>query len=132
MPTSFERLLLVVCTVCWAVALIHFGGLYSLAGPLPIGLYGFYSTAGALGWLSGNVYIRRRGRLPESMRSRVRLLYWLGPLGVLYLLRAWAPAADQFAAPLVPHYALVPYTALFLVPIALARFPGGSPEERGR
>lgn len=132
MPTSFERLLLVVCTVCWAVALIHFGGLHSLAGPLPIGLYGFYSTAGALGWLSGNVYLRRRGRLPESMRTRVRLLYWLGPPGVLYLLRAWAPAADQLAAPLVPHYALVPYTALFLVPIALARFPGGSPEERGR
>lgn len=132
MPTPFERALLVVCTVCWAVALIHFGGLVSLAGPLPMSLYGFYSTAGALGWVSGNVYIRRRGRLPRSMRTRMRLLYWLGPAGILYLLRAWAPAAEQLAAPLVPHYALVPYTALFLVPVALARFPGGTAEERER
>lgn len=132
MPTSFERGLLIVCTVCWAVALIHFSGLMSLAGPLPMSLYGFYSAAGALGWVSGNVYIRRRGRVPRPLRTRMRLLYWLGPPGLLYLLRAWAPAADQLAAPLVPHYALLPYTALFLVPVALARFPGGDPEERER
>lgn len=132
MPTALERGLLILCTVCWAVALIHFAGLVSLAGPLPLGLYGFYSTAVALGWVSGNVYLRRRDRLPRSMRNRLRLLYWLGPPGILYLLRAWAPAADQLAAPLVPLYALAPYTALFLVPVALARFPGGADHRERR
>ena len=125
MPTPFERALLVACTVCWAVALAHFGGVVSLAGHLPLSLYGLYSTAAAAGWLFGNVYARRRARLPPALKRRALLLYWLGPPAMLYLLRALAPARDQIGAPLVPLYALGVYAVLFLVPVTITWVPGG-------
>ena len=125
MPDRWERTLLVLFTACWALALAHYFGLISLAGRLPLSLYGLYSTAVASGWLFGNVYARRRARLPPPFKRRVLLLYYLGPPGILYLLRALAPARDQLAAPLVPLYALGVYTVLFLVPLTITWAPGG-------
>jgi len=130
-PDRLERILLVVFTASWAIALAHFGGLTSLAGPLPVTLYGLFSIAGAAGWLFGNVYARRRKRLPAPLKRRVLLLYYLGPPGMLYLLRALAPAADQAAAPLVQLWALIPYTGLFLVPMTLTWAPGGGERDGG-
>jgi hypothetical protein len=131
-PDRWERILLVLFTACWAVALAHFAGAISLAGPLPLSLYGLYSTAVASGWLFGNVYARRRKRLPPPLKRRVLLLYCLGPPGILYLLRALVPAADQLVAPLVPLYALGVYTVLFLVPVTLTWAPGGGERDHGR
>ena len=132
MPDRWERVLLVLFTACWAVALAHYGGVISLAGRLPLSLYALYSTAVASGWLFGNVYARRRARLPPPFKRRVLLLYYLGPPGILYLLRALAPARDQLAAPLVPLLALGVYTVLFLVPLTITWAPGESRRDGGR
>lgn len=131
MPARFETYLLGLCVVCWSLALAHFGGLISLAGPLPLSLYGLYSVAGIAGWLSGNLYAGRRKRLPPPLQRRMLVLYSLGPPGMLYLLRALAPAADQLAAPFVQVWALIPYAGLFLVPLVLTWTPGGGARDRG-
>lgn len=124
MPDRFETALLVLCSACWILALTHFLGPAPLADRLPLSLYGLYSTAAASGWLFGNVYARRRRRLPPRLKMRVALLYAVGPPGMLYLLRALAPAAEQRAAPLVPLFALGVYEIFFLVPITLTWAPG--------
>lgn len=104
---------------CWATAALGHLGLLGLAGALPLSLYPLYSIAAALGWISGNVYVMRRRTVPRRLRRRVLWVYFLGPPGVVYLLRAMAPAPEQLTAPLVPLYALGVYAALFLVPVVL-------------
>lgn len=125
MPDRLETALLVLCSACWILALVQYYGGWPLAGRLPLSLYGLYSTAAASGWLFGNVYARRRHRLPAPLKLRVLLLYSVGPPGMLYLLRALAPLADQVAAPLVPLFALGVYEIFFLVPVTLTWAPGG-------
>lgn len=129
MPDRLESSLLVLCVGCWAVALAHYGGVISLAGHLPLSLYGLYSTAAASGWLFGNVYNHRRRRLPTPLKRRALLLYYLGPPGMVYLLRALAPVREQLEAPLVPLYSLGVYTVFFLVPVTLTWAPGGKPRD---
>lgn len=130
MPDRLENVLLVLCVGCWTLALAHFSGVISLAGRLPLSLYALYSTAAASGWLFGNVYARRRHRLPSPLKRRVLLLYYLGPPGMLYLLRALAPAREQLEAPLVPLLAIGVYTVFFLVPLTLTWAPGGDRRRR--
>ena len=104
---------------CWIAAALDAVGLVSLAGTLWVSLYGLYATAAALGWLAGNVYVHRRRSLPRRLARRVLVIYFIGPLGLVYLLRFMAPEAAQRAAPLVPLYAAGVFGALFLVPVLL-------------
>ena len=89
------------------------------AGLLPLSLYQFYGLAAFLGWLSGNVYVHRSRGAPKSVRRRIWLIYFLGPLGILYLLRSMAPVTTQAAVPLAPIYGCGVFAILFLVPLTL-------------
>lgn len=104
---------------CWALAALANLGVIGFAGALSLPLYPLYSIAAGLGWLSGNVYILRSRAVPQKLRRRVLAVYFLGPPGIVYLLRAMAPMTQQEAAPAVPLYAFGVFAALFLVPIVL-------------
>jgi hypothetical protein len=93
--------------------------LVPLPGNLDLGLYPFYGLAACTGWLSGNVYVARARGWPRDVRRRLLLVYLVGPPGVLYVLRAMAPAAEQTAAPMVPIYGFFVFAVLFLVPVTL-------------
>ncbi len=117
---QLEIVLLGVFSASWLLAILVLLRLVPVAGLLDLDLYSFYSLAAALGWVSGNVYVLRRQRLPaDRYRKRLLLSYLLGPPSVLYILRALAPRAVQSAAPLVPIYAFVVYCLFFLVPVTL-------------
>ncbi|HEX2253419.1 MAG TPA: hypothetical protein VHQ65_09145 [Thermoanaerobaculia bacterium] len=123
---GFERGLLVFFSACWVVVIADLAGALELAGRLRLSLYAFYSTAAALGWVSGNVYVhRRRGRTKPDRRPLL-LVWYLGPLALVAILRLLAPEGEQVAAPLVPIYAFGVLTIFFFVPISFA------PPERER
>ena len=120
-------MLLGLFLACWLVALLHLVGLLSLAGTLDLGLYPFYGIAAALGWVSGNLYVHGRRALPARARRLLLVVYFLAPPGLLYLLRAMAPAALQAAAPFVALYACAVFAVFFLVPVTLT---GTAPTRR--
>ena len=134
---QFEFVLLGVASFVWLITILALFGLLPLAGLLGLDLYSFYSIAAALGWVAGNVYVQRVRKLPgPRWRKRLLLAYLLGPAGVVYLLRALAPFADQQAAPLVPIYGFGVYIIFFLVPVTLRQTAPssvklGSGNERG-
>jgi hypothetical protein len=84
---------------------------------LDLSLYQIYAVAAVIGWLSGNLYVHRRKRLPEEHRRRAAALWLMGPQGVPALLRAMAPVEAQAAAPAVPLYALGVGAVFFCVPL---------------
>lgn len=120
----FEIAFLGLFLACWVVVAMAVAGIVPLAGSLPLALYPLYSVAAALGFLAGNLYARRRRGLDPPIRRRVFLIFFLGPTGLIYLLRAMAPMADQLAARFVPLYAFGVYAVFFLVPVLLLR-PAG-------
>jgi hypothetical protein len=125
-PPSFWRLeaiLVALFLACWAVVLLSWLGLVTLRGNFPLGLYPLYSLASVLGWSAGNLYVHRGRRFPDAIRRRVLLVYYLGPQGLVYLLRFMAPLAAQQAAPLVPVWAFGVFSIFFLVPVKLIRVP---------
>ena len=105
---------------CWVLAGAHGLGLFSLGGTLALGLYPLYAVAATIGWISGNVYVWRRRRLPREHRRRAAALWLIGPQGIPALLRAMAPAAVQAAAPAVPLYAFGVGAVLFTVPLVFS------------
>jgi hypothetical protein len=114
-----ELLLLALFLACWTVVMLHLLGVVPMAGTLDLGMQGLYSLAVAAGWLCGNVYVRRSRGLPRELIRKLRLIYLVGPPGVLALLRAMAPQAAQVAAPFVALYAGIVYAILFLVPVSM-------------
>jgi hypothetical protein len=116
-----EAILLALFLACWLVVVLSLIGVVTLRGNFPLGLYPLYSLASALGWGAGNLYVHRGRRFPDPIRRRVLLVYYLGPQGLIYLLRAMASAADQQAAPLVPLYAFGVFSIFFLVPVKIIR-----------
>lgn len=118
-----EPVLLGLFLACFALDLLVFFRVLSLAGSLPLSLYGFYSVAMSLGWLSGILYERHRRGQPVPIRRRLFLIYFLGPPGILYLIRSMAPLADQQAAPLVWLYSFGVFAVFFSVPVKLPVTP---------
>ena len=117
-----ELLILSFFSAVWLVAALAFVGLLPLEGLLVLGLYQLYGLAAFLGWLSGNIYVERRRRLPLGRhRKRLLVTYLLGPPSVVYVLRAMAPAQIQAAAPVVPLYAFLVFGLFFLVPVSFRR-----------
>ncbi len=104
---------------CWVVVLLGELGVVDLAGHLPLGLYPLYSLAVSLGWGAGIAYSRLRRRVEPRRRFAWFLLCVLSPLGLVFLLRAMAPAAEQEAAPLVPYLAFGVFSIFFLMPAIL-------------
>jgi hypothetical protein len=107
---------------CWALSVLSYTHMVELAGSLPLTLYSYYGVAVALGWAFGIVYVRRTWGLPNPIRRRFLLIYYLGPPAILGLLRAMDPLSDQRAAPFVPLYAFGVFSVLFLVPVTM-KFP---------
>lgn len=112
----------------WGLALLYLVGIVPLPESLALSLYGLYTVAAVSGWLAGNIYVHRARRLPRELKRRVFLLYFVGPPGLLYLLRAMAPVRAQQAAPLVPLYAWGVFAVFFFVPLT---FRTRQPEKLG-
>lgn len=123
-----ELALLGVFLALWTVALASLLGILPTAGLLDLSLYQLYGVAAFLGWLAGNVYVHRTRGTPKPLRRRVVLIYLFGPPGLLYLLRALAPASSQALAPLAAIYACGVFFVFFLVPVTLR---GSSRPRRG-
>jgi hypothetical protein len=121
---GFEALLLGLFLACWLVLALGWLRLVHLAGNAPIPFYPLFSFASALGWSAGTLYILRGRELADPGRRRLLWVYYFGPQGIVYLLRAMAPALDQRAAPLVPLWAFGVYTVFFLVPVLVRRTMG--------
>lgn len=117
----FEPILAAFFLATWIVGLLSLFRLIASSGALRISLYPLFSIAAAVGWVSGNAYRVRSRRSPSIYRRGVFVLYFVGPLGFLLLLRSMAPRFEQAAAPLVPLYSWIVFSVLFLVPIVLRR-----------
>jgi uncharacterized membrane protein len=117
-----EVALLGLFLACLALRVLSFARIITLAGNLPLSLYGYYAVAVALGWGFGILYVIRTRDLPPRTRRLFALIYYVGPAAVLSLLRGMAPWADQRAAPFVPLWGFGVFTALFLVPVTM-KFP---------
>ncbi len=116
-----EIVLAALFLASWLAVALEVLGLVSLSGSLPLSLYGYYAFAGALGWLAGNLYVRRARGLPRPLRRGMLARYLAGTPSLLYLVRAMAPMAAKLSAPFVPLYALAPFLMLFMVPVTLSR-----------
>jgi hypothetical protein len=117
-----EVALLGLFLACWALRLLGVARVVTLAGSLPLSLYGYYGVAVALGWGFGIVYVIRTRDLADRLRRLYLLIYYLGPPAVLSLLRGMASLADQRAAPLVPLWGFGVFSVLFFVPVTM-KFP---------
>lgn len=116
-----ELLLVAFFLATWIVDFLALLGVVRLAGSLELGLYPLYTVAAVSGWLAGNIYLPRSRRLPRELRRRILLVYFVGPLGLVTLLRAMASVETQMQAPFVPLYSIGVFGVFFLVPIVLAR-----------
>jgi hypothetical protein len=65
---------------------------------------------------------RARG-IPLPLRRRIFLVYFLGPLGLIYLLRLMASLEVHRAAPFVPFYSFGVWSVFFLVQVFLMPHP---------
>lgn len=120
----FEIVFASFCLACWAVSIVAVLDIVRITGNLPLTLYPLFSFAAALGWIVGNIYVQRARRLAGSARRRLWILYFFGPLGVIYMVQAMAPGDGVVRAPLVPLLSFCVFAALFLVPVTLS---GGRP-----
>lgn len=116
-----ELALMGLFSAAWIWGFLIYIGWVPFSGSLQMGLYRFYSVAAVIGWLAGNIYLLRLAALgnPTKYRKRLLLAYGLGPVSLLFLLRALAPAEALAAAPLVPLYAACVHSLFFLVPVSL-------------
>lgn len=117
-----EIALLGLFLACWALRVLSFFGVITLAGSLPLSLYGYYGVAVALGWGCGILYVVRTRDLPARVRRLFFLIYYLGPPAILSLVRGMAPEAYQRVAPLAVLWAFGVFSALFFVPVTM-KFP---------
>ena len=136
--SRLEPILVALFLATWFVNLLDVVGAVELASGFNLALYPLYSLAAAMGWGAGLVYVTRAHRLPAELRRRVWMVYFMGPPGILFLVRAMAALEVQRAAPLVPVYAWGVYAVFVLVQVRwmphphLHRSAGGGDSERGR
>jgi hypothetical protein len=116
---KIEVILAALFLACWGVSIAVFARLLRIDGAAPLGFYGLYGIAASLGWLFGNVYVQRTRRMDKRDRRPFWLLYFFGPLGIVYLLRSMEPLAFQRAAPFVLLYAWCVFAIFYVVPIVV-------------
>jgi hypothetical protein len=119
---KIEVILGALFLACWTVSIAVFLRLLRIDGAAPLNLYGLDAVAASLGWLFGNVYVQRTRKMEKRDRRPFWLLYFFGPLGIVYLLRSMAPLALQRSAPFALLYAWCVLAIFFLVPV-LVRIP---------
>lgn len=114
---QFDLIVVALAVASLFAVLLSDVRLVQFSGSLPLALHRYYIVAAALGWLFGNVYVTRS----RSAGSRLMLLviYGLGPIPFLFLLRAMAPATAREVAPLVPLFASGMFLVFFVVPVSL-------------
>jgi len=131
-----EPILVAFFLATWIVALLAVLGLVDLRGNLDLAFYPLYSLAAAASWTAGIVYVSRSRGLPAVIRRRVWIVYFLGPPGLLYLVRAMASLEMQLAAPFVPFYSHCVFSIFFLVQVYFMphpeRRPSLGPGDAGR
>jgi hypothetical protein len=115
----YEAGLLGLFLACWAVYLLGFSGVLALAGSLGRSFYLYDSIAAALGWGGGNLFVYRDRDLDPGVRRLFLNGYYFAPFGLIFLIHAMWPAADQHAAPLAGIYALAVFSVFFVVAIKL-------------
>lgn len=120
--SRLEVALLGLFLACWLIRVLSFARVITVAGSLPLSLYGYYAVAVALGWGFGILYVIRTRDLPPRIRRLYLLIYYLGPAAILSLVRGMAPYEYQRAAPLAALWAFGVFSALFLVPVTM-KFP---------
>jgi hypothetical protein len=123
----FELVLLALFLACWLVYLLAAFRIVAPEGTLDLGFYPYYSIAMVLGWAAGNLYVYRGRDLELASRRRLLAGYFLGPLGLIFLLKAMMPLAFQRMAPLVGVYAFGVFSIFFGVATRLkiwGRRPG--------
>ena len=136
--SRLEPILVAFFLATWFVNLLDVLGLVELARNFNLALYPLYSLAAGMGWGAGLAYVTRAHRLPAELKRRVWMVYFMGPPGILFLVRAMAALEVQRAAPLVPVYAWGVYAVFFLVQVRfmphphLHRAAGGDHSERDR
>lgn len=113
-----ELILLAFCVACGLVATLGFVGVLDVAGTLELRLYPLFGAVAAAGWLAGNVFVVRAYRQGVSKRLLLPV-YLVGPLAVIQLAWAMAPAEWQRGAPLLFLLACAVYILFFLVPWSL-------------
>ena len=127
----FEIVLTAFFLATWIVSFLALIGLVDVANRFSTGLYPLFGIAAGGGWIFGNVYVLRARPLPDILRRGLFVIYYLGPLGSLFLLRAMATKLEQAAAPFVPLYSWAVFSVLFLVPVVLRRVAPGPPAAPG-
>ncbi len=118
-----ENLLIAFCLACWVVVLLAAAGIVDVSGRLNMSLRQLYAISAATGWVFGNVWVHRTRPLSRTLARRFFVIYFFGPPGVLYLLRALAPpfSLDLDRAAIIPMLSFFVYGVLFLVPVVLRR-----------
>ena len=124
----FEPILTAFFLAAWIVSLLALFGMAKLQGALPLDLYPLFGLAAACGWLFGNFYVVRGRDIHRRLRRSLLLIYFLGPLGFLLLVRLMATLGQQAAAPFAPLLAWAVFAALFLVPIVIKRWGPKPPD----
>jgi hypothetical protein len=122
MNRPLETVLSGLFLACWLVLFLSWARWVPLAGHAPGSLYPFFSFAAALGWVAGTLYVQRGRPLAAADRRWLRWVYFVGPQGLAYLLRAMASLPEQRAAPFAPLWALGVYSIFFFVPLAVIRW----------
>jgi len=116
----FERVVLAGCSIVWLLVILANGGVLPLAGTLDLDLYRLFSLTTVIGWVAGNIYVfRTRDLVEKPARRKLFLKYLMGPLSVVFFLRALAGNEVQASAPLVPIFGFGIYVLFFLVPVTL-------------
>ncbi len=116
----FEQVFLAGCSIVWLLVILANGGFVPLAGILDLDLYRLFSLTTVIGWVAGNIYVfRTRDLVEKPARRKLLFKYLMGPLSLIFFLRALADKDVQAAAPLVPILGLGIYVLFFLVPVTL-------------
>ncbi len=121
MIRRFEPVLAAFFLAAWVVSLLSLFRVVDLAGSFSAGLYPLFGLAAACGWLFGNLYVVRARDLPAWLRRGLLLIYFVGPMSFLLLVRLMAPLRQQASAPFAAFYSWAVFGVLFLVPVMMKR-----------
>jgi hypothetical protein len=116
-----EMAFMAFCLAAWALALLVAADVVDLSDRLFLSPRQLFAIAAALGWVCGNILVQRVRGFDSGMTRRFWALYFFGPPGMLYLLRALAPRLQQDGdvVNFIPLLSFFVYAALFFVPVVL-------------
>ena len=115
---ALEGVVALLFLACWLLYFLHVLGWISLTDRLPLSLYPYYSTMSVFGWVAGMLYVQHTRHLTGPPRRRAFMVSFLGPLSLVFVVRAMAPAIEQRSAPFVPVWALGVFSIFFFVPVS--------------